>query len=601
MCGVAGIFGYADKAPAVSLPELRDIRDRMAVRGPDGSGEWFSAGSNIALAHRRLSVIDLSENASQPMASSDGQYVISFNGEIYNYKSLRERLEKEGVVFKSSSDTEVILELYRKEGVKMLNSLRGMFAFLLWDSVEKKLLAARDPYGIKPLYYADDGYSFYAASSVKALLQSPRISKNLSAGGITGFLSWGSVPEPFTLYEAIRQLPAGACLEVFSDKPNRMTSYFSVSAQFNSSGLEKYTPSSVYEALLDSVKHHFVADVPVAIFLSSGLDSSVILALAADAGFSGIKTVTLAFEEFQGSEQDESLQAARFAAKAGFEHHIHTVTRSDFENELPKILDLMDQPSIDGINTYFVSRAAHRLGLKVALSGLGGDELFGGYPSFQDVPAWAAKMRPLQWARFVEPFFRLAVKSLLPHQPKAAGMLAFGGTIPGTYYLKRGLFMPWEIEEILGREFAAVGFGELKLLTRLGDMLLPDPAKDFSRVAVLESCQYMRNQLLRDADWAGMAHSVEIRTPFVDSFLLKRLAPMLAAKESVNKKDILNEMLDKELPEYILQKPKTGFSIPVKDWIGNKNCGDHVHWSREWALQVLEKFHIRTHQCVSRS
>ena len=392
MCGIAGIYAYHYAANAVDRAELRRIRDHMAARGPDGLGEWYSQDERVGLGHRRLTIIDLSERGAQPMVSADGKLVVTFNGEIYNYRQLRASLEARGCVFRTQTDTEVLLHLYAEKGEAMVNDLRGMFAFGLWDAEKNALLLARDPYGIKPLYYADDGWTLRFASQVKALLAGGKVSRNPEPAGWVGFCLFGSVPEPFTTYQEIRALPAGSTLWVDRVGTRETKQYFSIADTYcraeaaRSPASDEDLQLAAREALLDSVRHHLVADVPVGAFLSSGIDSGALVGLMRDAGQQDIQTVTLAFEEFRGRSEDEAPIAAEIAAQYGTRHTTRVVTEQEFRDDLPKILDAMDQPTIDGLNTWFVSKAARELGLKVAISGLGGDELFGGYPSFRDVP-----------------------------------------------------------------------------------------------------------------------------------------------------------------------------------------------------------------------
>ena len=392
MCGIAGIYAYHYAANPVDRAELQRIRDHMTARGPDGCGEWYSPDERVGLGHRRLSIIDLSERGAQPMASADGKFVVTFNGEIYNYRQLRSSLEARGHVFRSQTDTEVLLHLYAEKGEAMVNDLRGMFAFGLWDAERNALFLARDPYGIKPLYYADDGWTLRFASQVKALLAGGKVSRNQEPAGWVGFCLFGSVPEPFTTYQEIRALPAGSTLWVDRVGTREARQYFSIAETYcraeatRSSGNDEDLQLAAREALLDSVRHHLVADVPVGAFLSSGIDSGALVGLMRDAGQQDIQTVTLAFKEFRGKSEDEAPLAAEIAAQYGTRHTTRVVTEQEFRDDLPKILDAMDQPTIDGLNTWFVSKAARELGLKVAISGLGGDELFGGYPSFRDVP-----------------------------------------------------------------------------------------------------------------------------------------------------------------------------------------------------------------------
>ncbi|MGR9074182.1 MAG: asparagine synthase (glutamine-hydrolyzing), partial [Gammaproteobacteria bacterium] len=412
MCGVAGIFSYSNASPLVDREELRTIRDHMRARGPDGKGEWYSDDNRVGLGHRRLSIIDLSERGAQPMASQDGKLVVSFNGEIYNYRQLRNDLEAKGRVFRSDSDTEVLLHLYDEKGEAMLQELRGMFAFALWDARKNALLLARDPYGIKPLYYADDGGTLRIASQVKAILAGGKVSRQTEPAGLAGFYLFGSVPEPWTLYREISAVPAGGYLWAGKTGLSKPVNYFSITgvwAEAEGAAVEAGPQEQVREALLDSVRHHLVADVPVGAFLSSGIDSGTLVGLMDEvknrelissghkgrrgAEIDSIQTITLAFEEFRGRHDDESPLAAKIAERYGARHVTRYVTEREFRKDLPKILEAMDQPTIDGINTWFVAKAAKEQGLKVAVSGVGGDELFGGYPSFRDIPKWVSRLK----------------------------------------------------------------------------------------------------------------------------------------------------------------------------------------------------------------
>ncbi len=588
MCGIAAIFAYHYAALEVNPQELRRIRDAMSLRGPDGSGEWISQNHRVGLAHRRLSIIDLSERGAQPMQNRDGNLIVSFNGEIYNYKEIRSRLERTGRVFHSDSDTEVLLHLYEEKGEEMVHELRGMFAFVLWDARKKTMLLARDPYGIKPLYYADDGWTVRAASQVRALLKSDKVSKIPEPAGVVGFFLMGSVPEPFTTYQEIRQVPAGSIVTVNATGPSAPKSYFSIAGVFQNAAQEKTSGNHkvevIKEALLDSVRHHFVSDVPVGVFLSAGIDSGSLVGLAREAGVSNLQTVTLGFDEFRGKPEDEPPLAQKAAALYGTKHHMKKVTREEFESDLPRILEAMDQPTIDGINTYFVSKAAKEIGLKVALSGLGGDELFGGYPSFNDVPRMVSAFAVPSRIPFLGEGFRHlfnGVNRFSRLHPKYSGLFKYGGTYPGAYFLKRGLFMPWELDSVLDKEISREGLKRLRVVEHIKKAIEPDPGNSFGRVAALEASLYLRNQLLRDADWAGMAHSLEIRTPFVDAFLLKKIAHFSPTKK------LLATSLRTSLPDEILNRAKTGFGIPMKQWSPKDGGLNGRPWAQNWASSVF--------------
>ena len=601
MCGIAGIHAYLDVAPPVDRGELLRINERMAARGPDGSGLLIADDRRIGFGHRRLAIIDLSEGGAQPMHADNGRLSITFNGEIYNYRELRAELQAKGHVFRSESDTEVLLQLYAEYGTAMVARLRGMFAFGLWDAAKRTLVLARDPLGIKPLYWADDGWTVRFASQAKALLAGGAVSRDPDPAGIVGFHLFGSVPEPFTVWRGVHALPAGTTLTVDATGPHEPVSYYdvatalaerAVSGSRNAAGAR----GQLAAALHDSVRHHLVADVPVAVFLSAGLDSGALLGTMADLGVRNISAVTLAFAEFKGLPLDEAPLAAEVAARYGARHIVRTVDRAEFEHDLPALLDAMDLPTIDGVNTWFVAKAAREAGIKVALSGLGADECFGGYPSFTDVPRSVRWLRPVSWVPGLGALVRRGLSSAIAAgvglHPKAAGVLQYGGNWAGAYLLRRSVYMPWELDDLLEPAMVEEGLHRLAPLSRIAAALQAGkPLGDFDRVAALETSLYMRNQLLRDADWAGMAHSVEIRVPYVDPFFLAALPPgeVLAA---VGAKDAVAEAPSTPLPETIRHRRKTGFSTPVGRWLretAGEPARDNIDFSaasRTWARRV---------------
>lgn len=597
MCGLAGIFSYSPDAPSVNRGALLRMRESMSTRGPDGQGLWLSGGGRVGLAHRRLAIIDLSENGTQPMTSADGKLQVIFNGEIYNYRTLRLELEANGHIFRTQSDTEVLLCLYRECGADMVHRLRGMFAFALWDEQHRRLLLGRDPFGVKPLYYCDDGRTFWFASQVKALLRGLPTCPSPDPAGHVGFFLWGYVPEPYTLYRGIRAVPAGSTILVPTDDSPRPKAYFSVTRELVSASEHPASLSpecaadELREAMSNSISVHLAADVPVGIFLSAGLDSGALVALASERQGPALHTFTLGFEEYQGTQGDETPLARTVAEHYGTTHRMGWVARAEFEEDLSRILEAMDQPSIDGVNTYFVAKKAAESGLKVALSGLGGDELFGGYPSFRHVPALARWLAPARGCRVLGRVARCLTTPLLgaAMSPKYAGLLEYGGTYAGAYLLRRGFFMPWEIPGILGEEMARVGLDELRPLERLEEAVGGIKSARL-KVAALELTWYMRNQLLRDADWAGMAHSLEIRVPFVDVELLRRIAPLLASDAPPNKM-MMARTPAKPLPVGILNRAKTGFSVPVHEWM-NQGYGQAVAGERGlrgWAKLIMAR------------
>jgi len=546
----------------------------------------------VGLAHRRLAIIDLGDSGAQPMASRDGKFRIVFNGEIYNYKHLRIGLEKRGYRFQSQSDTEVLLYLYAEHGVEMVRLLRGMYAFAVWDENKKGLLLARDPLGIKPLYYADNGNTLRFASQVKALLRSSAVDRAPEPAGQVGFFLWGSVPEPYTLYKGIRAVPAGSTLWVNGSGDRRPVSFFNVAETLSigDAGNPVDRGNHLRAALLDSVQHHLVADVPVGVFLSAGLDSATLTALAAESSDTSLHTVTLGFNEYRDTDNDETILAEMSARHCRTSHHTRWVSRENFQNERERLFSAMDQPTIDGVNTYFISKVAAESGLKVAISGLGGDELFGGYPSFRQIPGMVRLLSPFRSFPAVGRLFRRISAPLLRRftSPKYGGLLEYGGTYGGAYLLRRGFFMPWELPEILGDRITREGWQELQPLMRLEETI-HGAAGDRVRVSALEMTWYMRNQLLRDADWAGMAHSLEIRVPLVDVELMRRLAPLLT--ETFPDKQDMARSPRQPLPTQILNRRKTGFSVPVREWLMQGNSRrSRERGLRGWAHEAYASF-----------
>ncbi len=569
----------------------------MVRRGPDGVGLWISADNRVGLAHRRLSIIDLSDAGAQPMTDADCQTIVTFNGEIYNYQALRGELKAKGFRFRSTSDTEVLLHLYTDRGVEMVNALRGMYAFAIVDKRKNGMFLVRDPFGIKPLYYSDDGKALRFASQVKALIASGRVDSSPDPAGRAGFFLWGHVPEPFSMHRGVRALPAGAAMWIGGDGKRTLKlgrSIPDIYAGAEEAGANRDTRVNREELrrlFLDSVQHHLVADVPVGVFLSAGLDSTTLAALAAELN-GNLHTVTLGFDEFKGTENDETNLAAAVARQFGTNHKTVWVSRQDFESEYTRIFAAMDQPSVDGVNSYFIAKAATEAGLKVALSGLGGDELLGGYASFGEIPRLVSALSHLgRFPRIGRGFRRVAAQFLKRFtSPKYAGLLEYGGSYEGAYLLRRGLFMPWELTDIMDPDAARAGWDALQPMLRLRETVgkIQNP---YFKVSALEMCWYMRNQLLRDADWASMAHSLEVRVPLVDWTLLTALAPMLASSRRPTKRNMV-ATTSRPVPDAVVRRPKTGFAVPVQDWLLRRDPSRSGRGLRGWAREVAQHWNV---------
>lgn len=611
MCGIAGFIFTPNIKEAPALAAVQRMTARMAARGPDAEGVW--SGEGVVLGHRRLAILDLDARSNQPMVSNCGRYVIVFNGEIYNFRELRRDLEADGARFRTTSDTEVLLALYARDGERMLPKLRGMFAFAIWDTQSRELFLTRDPYGIKPLYYAQTRQGLVIASQVKALLASGWVSPEPELAGLAGFYLWGSVPEPWTLYREVFALPAGHWLRVRTGEMGTPVCWHDIRVHWQG---ENRTVSAqelrerVRETMRDSVRAHLVADVPVSVFLSGGIDSGTVAGLAAELG-AQVEGITIGFDEFAGRHDDEVPVARAIAAHYGLPHHVRHVTRAEFEQDLPRIFDAMDQPSIDGVNTWFASKAAAERGYKVVLSGVGGDELFCGYPSFRQIPRMAALGRAVAAIPGARTLLSAPCGWLAQRrsQPKLAGVPAFMNSLEGGYFLRRGLFLPAELPALMGAEQAREG------LARLGGTppgMTPAGARDgAAAVGLLESAHYLRNQLLRDSDWASMGHSLELRTPLVDAKVLEALGPWVSGFAGGAGKMMLARSPQKPLPDAIIQRPKTGFGLPMAKWLAEAAdksawakmpllAAPGTPWARRWAYAIQQHWMQTPDRAISR-
>ncbi|MCC7040797.1 MAG: asparagine synthase (glutamine-hydrolyzing) [Burkholderiales bacterium] len=569
MCGLVGAF---ERSGADVIDEhLRAALAHMVRRGPDGEGTWRDEG--VVLGHRRLAIIDLDPRAAQPMHSADGRYTIAFNGEIYNYRELRRELATQGVSFRTTSDTEVILALFAHLGEAMLPHLQGMFAFVIWDRLAKRAFAARDPYGIKPLYYAETSQGALVASQVKALLATGLVSREPDVHGQAGFWLLGSVPEPRTWFRAVRAMPAGHFAWIEQGKVGPPRCWWDIGNAWRAGSGDRRPDSEVRDhvrvALKESVARHLVADVPVGVFLSGGIDSGALAGLMVEAGARALEGFTITYDEFSGRPEDEAPVAARVAAHYGIKHHVRRVTRDEFLSDLPRILDAMDQPSIDGINTWYASKATVEKGLKVVVSGVGGDELFQGYESFRQLPRLVKARRTMGalpggvsamqwWAEW---------RAKQTNNARWHCMPEWSRSIAGAWWLRRSLFAPRDLTSLMGADAADEalrGFDATHYVQAMSGPLSQDPRLALGQI---ESTTYLRNQLLRDSDWASMDHGVELRTPLVDARLLRQVQPYLPDFRRFPNKELLARTPANPLPDSVLRRRKTGFGVPVARWL----------------------------------
>ena len=591
MCGIGGIINSGLGQDAVEQ-KLLAMQRCLQHRGPDDRGLFISPNGKTGLVNTRLAILDLSSAGHQPMASANGRYRIVLNGEIYNFQALRAELAAEGETFLSHSDTEVVLKMYERYGSDCVREFEGMFALAIWDEQEQVCFLARGPFGIKPLYYCETNHGFCFASELRTLLGTGLVPRRLSLAAVSGYLLFGAVPEPLTLVEDVRALPAGHYL-IWRQGRCRLTKYWDL--QFGDEPIpEAEAVELVRDALDESIRRHLVSDVPVGVFLSGGIDSTALVALASRHAGNKLRTFCISFDD---PKFDEGNVAARTAQHFGAQHFDWRLDSTTARKLLANFLECSDQPSIDGFNTFCVSRLAHDAGLKVVLSGLGGDEVFGGYSSFKRVP------QMVRWSRQLNPIWplRIGAGEILQTRyssPRMARLGCFLQEAPCTaaaYWCMRGIFTPDEVGLLLGR----YGNKDEELAPQISFYVPSQPALE-DEVSYLELTRYMRNQLLRDSDVMSMAWSLELRVPFVDRKFIETMERIPAPLRLAPGKKILLDAVP-EIPAWVRERPKQGFMFPFKDWITGewqdvfqrietKSPVPLKSWYRRWCLLALDTF-----------
>jgi asparagine synthase (glutamine-hydrolysing) len=581
MCGIAGILSpqahskkgandgaYQDSTEPSGTPDhivikqraskLKAMQDALTHRGPDDKGAFFSPSYQAALAHTRLSIIDLSEGGHQPMSIVDQRYTITFNGEIYNYKKLRTQLEFEGAEFESDSDTEVILRLYMSKGPACVQLLRGMFAFLIWDEHEQKAFAARDALGVKPFYYLKAGKTFVFASELRAILVSGYSSRKISSRGVMSYLLTGAIAEPDTAIRNIKMLPAGTYLTWRAGK-TKLHRYWNLDFS-----VQHFSQPKAIEvtrtALEHSIRAHLVSDVPVAILLDGGIDSTALVAIASKLSKNKINTYSIVFEHSESHDADISSRVAQHFGT----HHTELLVTSEIARSLfSQFLEHIDQPSLDGFGTYCVSKLASESGEKVVLSGLGGDQLFAGSESFEVLPEMMRTSKLLKPVGFlIKPLSKMMYKILSPRHRRIADALNNAKSLTAAQQSYKGLFSISEAYEL-----TSIVCKKAPKNILVSEPNHPSLADNISH---LELSTYLRNQLLRDSDVASMAWGLELRAPFIDRVLVEQISAISADLRLRHSKQLLRDCLP-ELPSWVFNRTKQKFSLPFNQWI-ESNC-----------------------------
>jgi asparagine synthase (glutamine-hydrolysing) len=570
------------------------MMESVARGGPDDEGRYLD--DKVALGHKRLAIIDLSPTGHQPMLLRT-ELIISFNGEIYNYRSLREELEACGGTFETKSDTEVILHAYRKWGIQAFDRLEGIFAFALYDKIKRKLLLVRDHVGVKPLYYFIDGRQLIFASEVRAF-SAYRHDWLENENWKILFLAFGSIPHPCTTLKDVYSIQPGCYLEADLTNLSYSVKGYRQYPDISTHSSRQEELDSVGEAIKASVRKNLISDAPLGVFLSGGVDSSL-LTLLADQQQDNIKTISINFDD--AGYDEYRYQKMVLEKTRNVDHTSHRITEKMFWENLPDIWRAMDQPTIDGVNTYFISKCARRDGVKAVLSGLGADEIFGGYSSFR-------RIRLLRQIRAMVPFKRwiAGIIGYRKHAYRRVMYLLLPGPI-GDYLFLRGIHTPDIISSLLGLPEETVW----KVLKEI-KVQLPVNIDDQEYVSLLESKIYMTNQLLKDTDCMSMWHGLEVRVPFLDIGLLRCVELIKPADRYKDEghKYLLTASNPGTIPRAIIDREKKGFTFPMSTWMRNSPQrfkelirrgetqdriirgfkGGYDHWSKYWSLAVLEQF-----------
>lgn len=565
MCGIAGVV--AQRQDAGLTDSVKAMVEALAHRGPDSSGVQ-NLGACL-LGNTRLAINDLSENGRQPMCNEDSTVWITYNGESYNAPYLRCLLSGYGHRFHSTSDTEVVLHLYEQFGDDCVSKLQGMFAFAIWDAQRAKLLLARDRLGIKPLYYSVRTSGLIFASEVKALLSSGLVQRKLDPAGVQLFLQLGHIPPPRTAIQNVRPLGPG-CIAIWKDGQIREESYWRLPLHSNGHRPDDLdeAPRKFRELLSETSRSHLMSDVPIALFLSGGVDSAVLGSLVRSAGASQVTALTIGFEE---SEFDESEASRRTAKVLGMEHRLIRLSAAPITESLDRALWAMDQPTVDGINAYWISRVAAEEGFKVALSGQGGDELFGGYESTAWFRRFSHLAQMLEWVpeKFGE--WTFGRPSLAFRLRKLSYLFGADDPFVAAQLAVRVIFPEKDAAELLNQNLSSRAH-ELDAEGLIRDLALLTRGQELrARIAFMDFPLHLQARLLRDGDAFSMAHGLEVRPVFLDHRIVESVLSLPASLRLRRKRfllDSVRELMPATLASDLATRPKRTFTFPFSSWLG---------------------------------
>ena len=581
MCRISGIYDpFYEHLERDALV----MRDSMYRGGPDDAGLYIDRG--LALGHRRLSIIDLSSNGHQPMI--DSSFVLCFNGEIYNYQIIKSKLLQLGYEFQTLSDSEVILKSFQEWGYNCFEKFNGMFAIAIYNKKNQEIVLARDHAGIKPLYYYWEGGKLYFSSEIRALKALNIFDENLDWK--IYFLAFGFLPEPITTLKKVTPLEKGSLLSINLKSGQVQKKKFSNFKFTSEIKLIDTAKKLIRTKLIDSVERHLISDAPIGLFLSGGIDSSLLTILSEPRLNNKLQTLSIDFSERSYSEK---IFQDLIVKKTGAKHHRFVISKEDFLESLPDILDAMDQPTIDGINTYFICKYAKKIGLKAVISGIGADELFGGYDSFNK-----NKIVDLLYyvPNFVLNFFHFNSKDKF----RKISYLK-NKNITGDYLFYKGIHCINQISYILNEKKSKVS----ELIKNFKISEDSSNLKGFNKVSFIELNYYMQNQLLKDCDIMSMWHSIEVRVPFLDKELVKllyKISPDLKFSRSQKKSLLINSFVN-DLPREIYDRQKMGFTFPFAEWLKDFPIKSKIEkysnaqfqqgnytWARHWSILLLNQW-----------